>query len=264
MLKIRLLKGFLVCAVCVMFGGLALAQDVLPRDNGLGTYHTSPRYRESESHPLRIVAYALHPVGWVLREGIFRPLSYFASSTETRRSVMGYREPYDYREPECFSADDSVPDCHAMTPFNYDNVGAPSGGTGGEEAAAMVGSREVFFPDVNFDFDVRKLNDLGRGQTHRIAQMLKNQGGEVHIVLQGHTDYIGSDKYNEKLGMDRADAVRQELIALGVSPERLSTVTFGKTQPIFPEQENWARAVNRRVETHYDQGAKAAPEMEKK
>ena len=50
------------------------AQDQLPYDNGLATYHTAPRYRESESHPLRIVAYALHPIGWALREGVFRPL----------------------------------------------------------------------------------------------------------------------------------------------------------------------------------------------
>ncbi|RIL09834.1 MAG: hypothetical protein DCC75_05665, partial [Proteobacteria bacterium] len=71
----------------------AEAQEYLPDDNGLATYHTAPRYRESESHPLRVAAYILHPIGWVAREVLFRPLSYFASSTETTRSVMGYREP---------------------------------------------------------------------------------------------------------------------------------------------------------------------------
>jgi len=257
MLKRKLLAGCLVSTICSVYGSLVLAQDALPRDNGLAGYHTAPRYRESEAHPLRLAAYILHPVGWVLREGIFRPLSYFASSSETRRSVMGYREPYDYREPECFSADDSIPDCHAVVPFNYESAGI--GGTGEEPTAAAVGAagaqREIYFPDVNFDFDVRKLNDLGKGQTRRIAEILKKQGGDVHIVLQGNADYIGSDAYNEKLGMDRAEAVREELVALGIPRERLSAVTFGETQPIFSEQENWARAVNRRVEAHIDQGA---------
>jgi OOP family OmpA-OmpF porin len=69
-------------------------------------------------------------------------------------------------------------------------------------------------------------------------------------VLQGHTDYIGAEEYNERLGMDRAEAVRAQLVKFGVSPERLSTVSFGKGQPVFPDSENWARAVNRRVEIH--------------
>lgn len=256
MSKTKLLAGCFVCVVCLFYGGVSLAQDVLPRDNGLATYHTSPRYRESESHPLRLAAYILHPVGWVLREGVFRPLSYFASSSQTRRSVMGYREPFDYREPECFSADDSVPDCHALMPFNYD--GSVPLAVGEEAPAAAAMSREIYFPDVNFDFDVRKLNDLGKGQARRVAEILKKQGGGVQIVLQGHTDYKGSEAYNEKLGMDRADAVRQELVALGIPAERLSSVTFGETQPIFSEQENWARAVNRRVETHVDFGGAGA------
>lgn len=219
----------------------AAAQDVLPADNGLATYHTAPRYRESESHPLRVAAYVLHPVGWVLREVIFRPLSYFASSTEETRSVMGYREPYDYREPECFSADDSVPDCRSVRPFNYDSDDDSDG------KVASANSHEVYLPDVNFDFDKHALNDLGRGRVHQIADLMKaNQN--VKIVLEGNTDYRGADGYNQKLGMSRADAVRSELLALGVSPERIvSTVTFGKSQPLYTEQEDWARAVNRRV-----------------
>ena len=71
----------------------SFAQDQLPRDNGLATYHVAPHYRPSESHPLRIVGYVVHPIGWVLREVLFRPFSYFASSSETRRSVLGYRDP---------------------------------------------------------------------------------------------------------------------------------------------------------------------------
>lgn len=236
---------FAVLASVLLFGTYSWAQDVLPMDNGFSTKHTSPNYRDSESHPLRILAYVVHPVGWLAREVLFRPFSYFASSTETTRSVMGYRYPYDYRQPQCFSADDTVPDCRSMVPFNYEGR-ADSGGNG-DTGSFSGGDRQVYLPDINFDFDKRKLNDLGKGKVHQVARLL-NSDTNVHVVLQGHADYKGSDAYNEKLGMDRAEAVRQELVSLGVASDRLSTVTFGETQPVFTEQEDWARAVNRRVE----------------
>lgn len=250
-------KKLILLLALVLVPMSAFSQDLLPADNGLATYHTSPRYRESESHPLRIAAYIVHPVGWLAREVIFRPLSYFASSTETTRSIFGYREPFDYRQPECFSADDSSPDCRSIMPFNYDNPGAATGATSGgvTDTAAMntEPQRQVYFPDVNFDFNGRHLNDLGRGRAHQLAALLKKDAG-LKVVLQGNADYKGSDTYNERLGLDRAEAVRQELVSLGVPADRLSTVTFGESQPVMSEQEDWARAVNRRVEVHVDSG----------
>jgi len=246
----------LVFALMLALPFVASAQDVLPYDNGLATYHTTPRYRESESHPLRIVGYVFHPVGWLAREVIFRPFSYFASSSETRKSVLGYREPYDYRRPECFSADDSVPDCRSVSPFNYGSPGAVLAGSEpyvDEMEAVHVPVRQVYFPDVNFDFDKHNLNNLGKGRTYQIAELLKQEPG-LQVVLEGHTDYIGSHEYNEGLGMNRAEAVRQELVSLGVSPERVSTVTFGKSQPLLDQESDWARAVNRRVQIHVEGG----------
>jgi len=244
----------LVFALMLSLPFVASAQDVLPYDNGLATYHTSPRYRESESHPLRMVGYLFHPVGWLAREVVFRPFSYFASSSETRKSVLGYREPYDYRRPECFSADDSAPDCRSVSPYNY---GAPVALVAdpyiGDMEAVHVPVRQVYFPDVNFDFDRYNLNNLGKGRTYQIAELLKQEPG-LQVVLEGHTDYIGSYEYNEGLGMNRAEAVRQELVSLGVSPERVSTVTFGKSQPLLSQETDWARAVNRRVQIHVEAG----------
>ncbi|MCB0333366.1 MAG: OmpA family protein [Bdellovibrionales bacterium] len=245
-------KSFVAVLFVLLMPGLVAAQDVLPLDNGLATYHTAPRYRESESHPLRVVAYVVHPVGWLAREVLFRPLSYFASSSETRRSVMGYREPFDYRQPECFSADDSTPDCRSVLPFNYD-VAPPAVVEPVEEVAMVTETvaRQVYFPDVNFEFDKARLTDLGKGRANQIAKLLESDAG-LRIVLEGHADFIGSDDYNEKLGMRRAETVRKELVALGVPADKLSTVTFGKSQPVLSDQTDWARAVNRRVEIHVD------------
>jgi hypothetical protein len=104
----------------------AMAQDRLPMDSSAGEYgeyHPSPAYRESESHPLRVLAYIVHPIGWLAREVIFRPLSYFASSTPETRAIMGYREPHDFRRPSCFSRSDTIPDCRHVKPFDYDMQG---------------------------------------------------------------------------------------------------------------------------------------------
>lgn len=236
-------------ALCVSGGAIlsgatsVAAQERYPEDSGIWDYHQAPNYRESESHPLRVLGYVLHPIGWVAQELVFRPLSYFASSSETSRKVMGYRDPFDFRKPSCFSADDSTPNCHDFAPFNS----ARSGGAQENEVDAIPEpSRQVYFPDVNFDFNSQKLTELGEGRVHQIAQLLSEEPG-LKIVLEGNADFIGSDSYNEKLGMNRAEAVRQRLVALGVSADRLSSVTFGKSKPILAEKENWARAVNRRV-----------------
>lgn len=224
----------------------AKAQEFYPEDNGIFDYHKGPDYRQSESHPLRIVGYALHPVGWVLREAIFRPISWMASSTEESRSVLGYRDPRDFRKPSCFSSNDEITDCRKISPFNYKD----------STRKAKLNSPEVNFPEVNFEFNKSSLNDLGRGRIHQIADLLKTNTG-ARIVLHGHTDIIGTDSYNEKLGSARAETVKTELSLLGISADRMTTVTYGRTKPELgggtdSVGEPWARAVNRRVEVRID------------
>ena len=239
--KLKSLMVAVVGSVGVFLAGNVVAQDQLPKDNGYSDYHKAPRYRESESHPLRILAYIVHPIGWAARELIFRPLSYFASSTPDTRAVMGFREPFDFRTPSCFSSDDNVPDCRTIMPFDYNK---PQG----EE---LTSGKVVYFPDVNFDFNKHVLNKLGRAKAHEVAGLL-NKEGAVNIVLEGNADSRGGEAYNQKLGMDRADAVKAELVAQGISGETLTTVSFGESRPLFTEQEEWAYASNRRVAVRFE------------
>lgn len=233
--------------------GVARAQELLPIDHTDSEYHPAPRYRESESHPLRVLAYALHPVGWVLREVIFRPLSYFASSTPETRAVMGYREPYDFRQPSCFSRDQSTPDCRQIAPFNYDsNVGKVV-----DAGAESSQQQALYFPDTNFDFNKRTLNPAGKEKARVAADILRREG-YLKVVLEGNTDARGSEAYNQRLGLDRAEAVKNELVAQGIPVETLSTISFGETRPLFNEKEDWAYAANRRVHIHVDDGTDKA------
>ncbi len=236
--------GLLLSASVLGASVNASAQDLLPRDNGIFTYHKSPRWRESESHPLRTLAYVVHPIGWVFREAFYRPWSAFAGSTPFTRSFFGFREPFDYREPLCFFDTDKVPDCHSMPPYN---ALADGPDTDEPDAAALVSGNQVLFPDIAFDFNKSSLNELGKGRVRQVASQLQTIP-TLKVVVEGHTDYVGTDEYNVKLGQRRAESVIKELTELGVDASRLTPLSYGEGKPLFTEQEDWARAVNRRVQ----------------
>jgi len=252
---IRLTKRTSSILVAFLIFGTAtttIAQDLMPTDNGIYTYHRSPRYRPSEAHPIRTLGYALHPIGWALREGIYRPFSAVMASTEFTRSLFGFREPYDFRAPECFSSSDAIPDCQQLPPYTKigkyrDAQDALNNVDSSVPGVAFDGERQVFFPDVNFDFNSGTLNDLGRGRVRQIAQLLASVPS-LDIVVEGHTDYKGGDEYNNSLGEARANAVISELSELGIDSNRLSPMSFGEGKPVFTEEEDWARAVNRRAQ----------------
>jgi len=70
----------------------------------------------------------------------------------------------------------------------------------------------------------------------------------VEIVAIGHTDSVGSDQQNDALSLQRAERVRQELIRLGVSPDRILAVGRGKRELLVPTADEVAEPRNRRVE----------------
>lgn len=111
----------------------------------------------------------------------------------------------------------------------------------------IIQVEKVELVDVNFLFDKATLTELGRGRVYLIAQKLKD-GKNVKIEIQGHADYIGTEDYNKRLGLERAETVKAELVRLGIDPSRISTVSFGEERPLIDQKTPWARAVNRRVE----------------
>jgi peptidoglycan-associated lipoprotein len=75
------------------------------------------------------------------------------------------------------------------------------------------------------------------------------KGANKNVILAGFTDERGTPEYNRGLGERRAQAARNYLISLGVSPNRIQTVSFGQEMPADPAHDEAAWAKNRRAET---------------
>ncbi len=102
---------------------------------------------------------------------------------------------------------------------------------------------------VHFDFNKSNIRPDARPILDEAVRMLK-QRGEVKIVVEGHTDSVGSDGYNMKLSHRRADAVKHYLVGHGIAARRITTEGFGKRQPVASNDTAEGRAQNRRVEIH--------------
>lgn len=151
-----------------------------------------------------------------------------------------------------FGLSNSVSRYAAMGGITYTGPQPPSAlGEPGKERIVyrdrVIQVERITFSDITFVFDKATLTDVGRGRVYLVSEKLK-EGKNVKIEIQGHTDYIGTEDYNKKLGMQRAETVKSELVRLGVDPSQISTVSFGEDKPLIDKQTPWARAVNRRVE----------------
>jgi outer membrane protein OmpA-like peptidoglycan-associated protein len=107
----------------------------------------------------------------------------------------------------------------------------------------------IWLPN-NFLFEFGKA-DINEAEAapylDRVAQLLKEKTQKA-VSLEGHTDSIGSDAANQTLSEQRALAVRNALVGRGVAAERISTVGYGKSRPLAPNDSELGRRLNRRVE----------------
>ncbi len=99
---------------------------------------------------------------------------------------------------------------------------------------------------IFFDFDKSDLKDESIPELERIVEFLKDNPN-IKIQIEGHTDDVGSDDYNNKLSLDRANSVKNYLVNAGIDASRIKTVGYGKKQPLVKGTSDDARAKNRRV-----------------
>jgi OOP family OmpA-OmpF porin len=115
------------------------------------------------------------------------------------------------------------------------------------EVVQPVATKVVYNADTFFDFDKSVIKAEGKAKLDLLASRLNSMTLEVVIVV-GHTDSIGTDAYNIKLGERRANAVRAYMLTKGVDKNRVYTDSKGEHQPIADNRTAVGRAKNRRVE----------------
>ncbi len=99
--------------------------------------------------------------------------------------------------------------------------------------------------EINFVFDSAILTD-GYPSLLKLADLL-SQNPEYRVKLDGHTDFLGSDNYNDKLGAKRAETVRDFLVKYGARASQIEAVARGKRVPKVPGRSDEVRFMNRRV-----------------
>jgi peptidoglycan-associated lipoprotein len=106
---------------------------------------------------------------------------------------------------------------------------------------------------VHFDYDKYAVTDEDRGVLQRQAAWL-GKYPQVRVTVEGNCDERGTREYNLALGARRANAVKEYLVSLGVSSQRLDTISYGKERPICTDSSEECYAQNRRGVTTITSG----------
>ncbi|MGI9274502.1 MAG: OmpA family protein [Endozoicomonas sp.] len=119
----------------------------------------------------------------------------------------------------------------------------------GEVRASAEEIEDLLDKDTyNFGFDSSKLSDNDyQALDVKAAYLNSNEGRNRNIVIQGHTDERGTRTYNLALGERRANAVKNYLVAKGVTASRIEVISFGFEKPIDPAHNETAWVKNRRA-----------------
>jgi len=112
---------------------------------------------------------------------------------------------------------------------------------------APVSEKVTFAADAFFDFDRSILKPEAQAKLTDLVE--KTQGVNLEVIIAvGHTDSIGSEAYNNRLSVARAEAVKAFLVSKGVERNRVYTEGKGEGSPVATNQTSEGRAQNRRVE----------------
>jgi outer membrane protein OmpA-like peptidoglycan-associated protein len=111
---------------------------------------------------------------------------------------------------------------------------------------------KIALKGVNFDFDKSDIRPDAKAILDEDTQILREHilrdRSDAHVIVEGHTDGKGTNSYNDRLAMRRAVAVKNYLVANGISASATLVAGHGKREPIASNQTDEGRAENRRVE----------------
>ncbi|MFW6259392.1 MAG: OmpA family protein, partial [Tangfeifania sp.] len=118
---------------------------------------------------------------------------------------------------------------------------------GAEVERVGEGIKITFDSGILFAFDSDELSGQAEENITELAATLKDYE-DTNILIEGHTDNIGSENYNQELSEERAASVGDELKTLGVNSSRITEVGYGEEQPVADNSTEAGRKQNRRVE----------------
>ena len=113
---------------------------------------------------------------------------------------------------------------------------------------AVVDDRIVLDERVLFDVDHAHVKSRGREMIAQIVEMWHAHPEWLRMTIEGHTDMRGGETYNQELSQRRAERVRDVFVRLGVEPDRLDVIGYGRTRPRDTGTSELAHQRNRRVE----------------
>ena len=116
------------------------------------------------------------------------------------------------------------------------------------EVAAREAAEKAFVDEIiHFSFDSALLSDQAQQILNSKADYLR-VNSDVTVTVEGHCDARGTEAYNIALGEKRAESVKNFLVDLGISANRLNTVSYGEERPIAMGQDEASWAKNRRAQ----------------
>jgi len=137
----------------------------------------------------------------------------------------------------CASEEEPV---EAIEPGSFDDPIPPPGDGFGDMSS--------FSPEtVYFAFDDYTLNMESQEKLNSVADFMRANSSAI-VQVEGHCDERGSNEYNMALGQRRAESIKNYLVTLGVSPSRLSTISYGEERPAVDGSNEAAWRLNRRAE----------------
>lgn len=115
-----------------------------------------------------------------------------------------------------------------------------------EKSILPISGDRLVLVGVNFDFDKSEILPESYPVLDKAVKLL-NDKPEVKVEIEGYTDYIGTDAYNQKLSVERAESIKTYLVSKGIAANRLTTVGYGKNNPVEDNKTEEGRAMNRRI-----------------
>jgi peptidoglycan-associated lipoprotein len=172
-----------------------------------------------------------------LRLLILLSLSIFLLSIGTACSTKNSKSSY---------GDNSYEDDGSRSSLSENDLAVRDRARFGDGSIPFADDGDSPFRDIYFDFDSSTLGARAKQELEANGEILR-QNPRIKINIEGHTDSRGTLEYNMQLGEARARAAKDYLLSIGISEDRLNTISYGENIPLESgnSEESWQR--NRRV-----------------